>query len=206
MQSRIGISIALAALCATFVCCRTHTQANAPRLSIDRTSVDLQPGWRVLVVAPILKSGGFKTHFEEMQSKAGTVTLKTGEDFKGYETDYYRVVDNGSELVVRFSSAEIRHNDGTTTQPLQPLVPLFILNEGIHYVRLLFLTRVSEADHNEAILASESLEKLDTLTRTVEADPVQNCKVQSQGSCVWVPEDVAVRPQKKSGKAWVPVL
>jgi hypothetical protein len=109
-------------------------------------------------------------------------------------------------VVVRFGSAEFTSN-GKSSKRSQPLVPLFDLPENVRYVRLLFLTRVSQTEHDQAILGSSSLADLDALRRKVEDSPAENCKVQPEGICSWVPAGIAVQPEKKtssSGKTWIP--
>jgi hypothetical protein len=132
------------------------------------------------------------------------VVVKTDNDFVGYEIDCYSVNAHKEGVIVRFSSAEVRKN-GRKSNQVQPLVPLLDLPESIHYVRLLFLTRVSPSEHNEAILGASSLPNLDLSTRTVESSPADNCKIQPEGSCSWVPEGISVQAEKKSPNgAWVP--
>jgi hypothetical protein len=179
-----------------------HNETNA---TIDRGYIDLQPEWRVRVVTPILTSGTYKMQTKGVGAGSDTVVLKTDNDFVGYEIDYHTVNAQDKEgIIVRFGSAEVRKN-GRKSNQVQPLVPLFDLPESIHYVRLLFLTRVSPSEHNEAILGASSLPNLDLLTRTMESSPADNCKIQPEGSCSWVPEGISVQAEKKGPKgAWVP--
>jgi len=176
---------------------------------VDRSYIDLEPGWRVRVVTPILKSGKFKIQTDQVHAGEETGSLTVGSDFVGYEIDYYDVVStqNGNGVVVRFGSAEIMSNGKSSTQP-QPRVLLFDFSESFRHVRLLFLTRVSQTDHDQAILGSFTLRDLDVLRRKVESSPAENCKIQPEGICAWVPGGIAVQPEKKtnaSGKAWIPV-
>ena len=174
---------------------------------IDRSYIDLEPGWRIRVVTPILKSGAFKVQTEQAQTSGSTVALKTADDFVGFEIDYYAVKasrEHGS--LIEFSSSEVKRN-GKRTKRSQPLVPLFGLPERVHYVRLLFLTRESQTEHDQAILGASSLADLDTLMRRVESSPAENCKMQPEGFCSWVPDGISVQPEKKTvetDKTWVP--
>ena len=174
---------------------------------VDKSYIDLEPGWRVRVVTPILSSGKFKMQPKEFHSESKTVALQTGGEFLGYETDYYEVgAPDGNGVVVRFGSAEFTSN-GKSSKRSQPLVPLFDLPENVRYVRLLFLTRVSQTEHDQAILGSSSLADLDALRRKVEDSPAENCKIQPEGVCSWVPAGIAVQPEKRtsaSGKTWIP--
>ena len=52
-------------------------------------------------------------------------------------------------------------SNGKSSKRSQPLVPLFDLPESVRYVRLLFLTRASQTEHDQAILGSSSLADLD---------------------------------------------
>lgn len=176
---------------------------------VDKSYVDLEPGWRVRVVTPILSSGEFKMQPKEFHAEGKTVALQTGEDFLGYETDYYAVsARNGNGVVVRFGSGEFTSN-GKSSKRSHPLVPLFDLPESVRYVRLLFLTRASQTEHDQAILGSSSLADLDTLRKRVEESPAENCKIQPEGICSWVPAGIAVQPEKRisaSGKTWIPAI
>ena len=187
--------------------CAVRTPHESTSAFIDRSYVDLEPGWRIRVVTPILKSGAFKVQTEQAQTSGSTVALKTADDFVGFEIDYYAVKasrEHGS--LIEFSSAEVKRN-GKRTKGSQPLVPLFGLPERVHYVRLLFLTRESQTEHDQAILGASSLADLDTLMRRVESSPAENCKMQPEGFCSWVPDGISVQPEKKTvetGKTWVP--
>jgi hypothetical protein len=157
-------------------------------------------------VAPILKSGGYNVQLEEVHNQNGTITMKTGKDFEGYETDYYEVHNAGNLLTINFRSAEIHRNDGSLRRASHPLTPLFHLPHETRYVRLLFLTRSSDRDHDQAVLTAPSREQLESLTNQVQSNPAEHCNSQHAPTCVWVPAGVAVRPERKQGREWVPAL
>ena len=184
--------------------CANHQPDRQPPPVGNLRYLDIQPGWRILVVAPILKSGGYRMQLEETQNQNGIINLRTGADFEGYQTDYYRVRASNSFLTISFRSGAIRRNDGSHSSASRPLVPLFGVPTDTKYVRLLFLTRSSDRDHDQAILAASSAAQLEQLTSQVEADPTQNCKSNLATTCSWVPAGVAVRPEKKQGRAWAP--
>jgi hypothetical protein len=128
----------------------------------DRDYVDLQSGWRVKVVTPILRSGRFVVGAQALEQN------KVGADFVGYEISRYSVRPHrGGGVFIRFSSAEAVR-DGKPSKESQPLVSLFDLPEDRAFVRLFFLTRVSKADHDQGILAASSQEKLDQATRNLK--------------------------------------
>jgi hypothetical protein len=132
--------------------------------------------------------------------------MKTSKDFDGYESDYYDVRAADGLLKIIFRSGEVRRNDGSRHSTAHPLVATFDLPNNAQSVRLLFLTRSSDRDHDQAILTASSPEQLDRVTSEVQSDPVENCKTRSESSCIWVPAGVAVRPEKKRGREWVPAL
>jgi hypothetical protein len=206
MKSRYWFCVLAAAGAATLSGCRARQPSSQPSAIDNLPYIDLRPGWRIRVVAPILKSGGYKLQLEEVHNQNGTIRMKTGNDFEGYETDYYEVRNVENLLTITFRSAEIRHNDGSLRRALHPLTPLFRLPNETQYVRLLFLTRSSDRDHDQAILSAPSQEQLESLTNPVQSNPAQLCNPQPTLSCVWVPAGGAVRPERKQGREWVPAL
>src|ERR1035438_4378404 len=101
--------LALASLLAA--CTARHTHAPVAAVQpIGPSYIDLEPGWRLRVVTPILKSGGYRLKLTAQTADAGTVTLHAGDDFLGYEVAYYAVrAHNGVEFV----SAETTRNGHT---------------------------------------------------------------------------------------------
>jgi hypothetical protein len=138
--------------------------------AVDRADyIDLQPGWRLRVVTPVLKSGA-------------------------YELAYYAVRSrNGTGVRLEFLSAEITE-EGKTTAQSRPLAPLFQLPRSVKYVRLIFLTRMSRADHDMAVAAAAEPDDLDALTRRVLDDPA-DCKSEARTYCAWIPQGIAVAPE-----------
>jgi hypothetical protein len=174
---------------------------------VERNYVDLQPGWRIRVITPILKSGKFKTQLHEVAGSHDPLALTAGDDFLGYETSYYIVsAREGAGVAVAFASAELKKEGKTVRQP-HPLVTLFDLTQNARYVRLVFLVRVSQADHDQVILAASNLDDLEALTQRVQADPIENCTKSADSYCAWIPEGISVQPEKlKSARSknWVP--
>jgi len=185
--------------------CRTRPQADHPT-PLERAYIDIEPGWRLRVVAPILKSGSFDMHIKEQRQENGVVVLKTGEDFEGYETDFYTVASKGDGLNVRLSSARITRPDKKEMRPLRPLDSILDLPGDTQSLRLLFLARESESDHDQAVLTATSAQDMDAITNAVLEHPIENCRSQAQATCAWVPRGIVIRPEKKSGRTWVPAL
>jgi hypothetical protein len=163
----------------------------APVQPIGPSYIDLEPGWRLRVVTPILKSGGYRLTATGQTVSGGTVTLTVSDDFLGYEVAHYAVkARNGVEFV----SAETTRDGHTTPQP-QPVAHLFQLPRGVRHVRLIYLVRVSQADHDMAVAAARDMNALEALTRRVEANPVDACHDGQGAFCAWIPAGIAVVPQ-----------
>jgi hypothetical protein len=168
--------------------------ANLAR-SVSQDYIDLQPGWRLTVVTPILKSGGYQLNVSEQRTAGNTVTLAAGTDFIGYEVAHYSVQARwGGGVRVRFSSAEVT-KDGKTESQSQSIVSLFRSPRSARFIRLIYLIRVSQADHNMAVAAANEPDALDALTRQVQTSPSNGCNIGKRTFCSWIPEGIAVRPE-----------
>jgi hypothetical protein len=169
--------------------------------------IDLQPGWRVRVVTPLLKSGGYVPKSTSEQTADNTITISAGADLLGYETAYYSVEGRGRAGVrVSFSSAEVTKDGETTPQP-RPVAELFQLPRRGRHVRLIYLQRASQADHNMAVLVSSRIGALARVTEDVETNPA-TCISDHPDVCSWIPVGIAVRPEVPKMvhgvKQWVP--
>jgi hypothetical protein len=186
-----GLVLALLPLSA---CAPRIAQAPAPPTG-PSYYIDIQPGWRLRVVTPILKSGGYQL---KTGGAPGSTTLQAGPDFLGYEIAYYSV---GAHRI-EFAAAEV-HKKDIVAPAAQPLQPLFRLPEHVRYVRLIYLVRVSDADHDMAVVATHKREALDPLTAQVRANP-GNCRDERETFCSWIPIGIAVTPEMRSAEQWVP--
>jgi hypothetical protein len=187
--------------------CAVHKPMQPTTVIATHSYVEFQPGWRLQVVVPILKSGGYNVKLQELKTENGTIQLKTPDDFVGYEIDRYAVkprTDGG--VTVEFQSAEIHMNGGNTSKRPEPRLRLFKLPEDVRYVRLAFLSRLSPTEHDAVILAASTRERMEALTARVEDNPSQACTTSMQEVCSWVPEGVSVQPQRKHGRKWVPAV
>ena len=158
------------------------------------TFVDLQPGWDVRVVSPILKSGGYKLDFvASSESTSGSaITIKTTDNFLGYESALYKVEANGKGVRIILDHTEAIR-DGVTTRKKDSSLRLFQLPDRTKHVRLVYLQRASGSDHNMALVASNRKKTLEALTRKVQMNPPQ-CTTEQVDVCTWIPEGIAVRP------------
>jgi hypothetical protein len=156
--------------------------------------VDLLPDWKVREVTPIFASGGFVakkgTAKEEGDITHLTITI-SGSDFQGYETAMYSLQPKpGGGVDAKLESVET-NKSGQITKELKPRVLLFQFPRRVRYIRLLYLLRVSTADHNMAILGSNDVDQLNDLTKQVQADPA-GCKDLRRAYCRWLPQGIAV--------------
>ena len=154
--------------------------------------IDLVPDSNVREVIPIFASGGFIA--KGLTQQQGTTITLEGTGFQGYETALYALRPRADGRGVRpeLTSATTTIADQATAVSA-PRVPLFQYPAYIQYIRLLYLIRVSEADHDMAILASDDVERLNALTKQVQSDP-SSCRDGSRTFCTWVPPGIAVTP------------
>jgi hypothetical protein len=157
--------------------------------------VDLEPGWRIRVITPLIAGGGYKPKLKQMQQD-NPLALELGEDFLGYETSYYDVREG---LKVQFARAEMTR-DGKMSPEAKPMHPLFTARRGTKHVRLVFLERGSSTIHDMAVLSARNLPALEELTAKLRASPADGCKA----GCEWVPAGIAVRGEKQKDGKWVP--
>jgi hypothetical protein len=76
-----------------------------------------------------------------------------------------------------------------------------------HYIRLIYLRRVSQADHDMAILTTGNLTVLANMTKEVQTNAAA-CRNADEFSCSWAPAGIAIiaeRPRKTNGiEEWIP--
>ena len=173
---------------------RTARMATTPAGSANNDYLDIQDGWRLTVVTPILKSGGYVLKTPDKPPSSNGFTL-AGTDFVGYEVAHYEVKgQRGGRVRVEFNSAEVTKEGKTQPQP-QSIAPLFQEARRPIYLRLIYLIRISHADHNMAVVAARKIDALDSLTRQVQTNPADGCKIDQRASCVWIPDGIAVRAE-----------
>jgi len=160
-------------------------------------------GQTLRVITPLLASGGFQLAGPPAQSgqTGGSVhtTVDSKGDFLGYEESFYTVAP-GLRITLNRAEAVI---DGVRTPQPTPRVQLFRLPRRSRHVRLLYLLRSSQADHNMAILAAPDLASLERLTAAIRADSVSACLAPR---CTWVPAGIAVRPLASPTRSIGPIM
>lgn len=166
--------LAVSLLLAVAACSRkvVHKPAT-PETSTDNAYLDLEPDSKLRIVLP----------------------LKTEGAQPGFEIAHYAVIGHrGGRVRLEFLSAEITSDGKLVPEPRAPLLPFGLPPKPAH-IRLLYLQRLSQADHNMAVLAADRIDILDRATQQIRADP-NRCRIEAQIFCYWVPPHVAVRPEK----------
>jgi hypothetical protein len=179
-----------------------HPSLEEPTESLNPSFLNIRAGTRLRVVTPILKSGGYVVTSLTPLSPGDFRNLKAGDDYVGYENDYYLAKKRSVGVHIEFQSAEVVKNQSTSSQS-RPSLELFKLPSKTHYIRLVYLVRVSRADHNMAIVAADNPEALDATTRRIQADPDQPCQQGPHLYCSWVPAGIGIQvenPQDIGGR------
>ena len=181
-------------------CSRTQVRVPAPLGTPrkDNSYIDLQAGWTLRIVVPLLKSGGFVADWVPQKTEGKTLTL-SAPDLVGYTTSHYAVTGKDGNVRLNFVSAEETRDGKTAPVAVAPQLP-FELPRKSERVRLVYLVRVSQADHNMAIVGAKRLEDLNAFTNRLKEDP-SVCHAGAAIFCSWVPAGVAVRTETGEGSA-----
>jgi len=191
--------------------CAVRTARTAlPAASPTNDYLDIQAGWRLTAVTPILKSGGYVLKTPAKATSGNGFTISAGTDFVGYEVAHYDVKSQrGGRVRVEFNSAEVTKDGKSEPQP-QSIAPLFEVARQPTYLRLIYLVRISQADHNMAAVAARKIDALDAITRQIQTNPADGCKAGRRASCVWIPDGIAVRAEVRKTvdgvEKWVDAL
>ena len=136
---------------------------------VENPYLDLEPDSKLRIVLPLPKAEFEITHFRVIGQRRGRVRLQ-------------------------FLSAGVSDDGKTVPEPRAPVLP-FALPPKAAYIRLLYLQRLSQADHNMAVVAADRMDVLEAATKQIRADP-NSCHSDDKIICSWVPPHVAVRPEK----------
>ena len=187
------LSILASMLAMLIGCSRTQVPLPAPSAAPrNQPYIDLQAGWTLRIVVPLLKSGQFRSQLLPQKTEGNTISL-VAHDFIGYVTSRYAVTGKDGEVRVTFVSAEESREGKTAPVTGAPALP-FELPRKTQHVRLVYLVRVSQADHNMAIIAARRFDALNAFTSRLPEDP-SVCSSNNQVFCSWVPAGVAVRTE-----------
>jgi len=155
--------------------------------------MDLAPGGFLRILVPVLTSQGSRVETSSPKAEGNTVVLSAA-NLAGYEVSYYSITGRANGKVrLKFVSAEITKEGKTEQEARAPSLP-FSLPSKAQHIRLIYLVRNSQSDHNMAITASKALDELNDFTNRLKGDP-DLCKTDGEVFCSWVPAGVAVRPE-----------
>jgi hypothetical protein len=159
----------------------------------DNSYFDLQPGSTVRIVLPVLKPGG-ATSSAVTQAVHGNTISVSAPNLIGYDTAHYAVKGKkDGPVILKITSAEETIAGKAAEMAVAPTLP-FELPQKPEHVRLIYLVRVSQADHNMAIAAAKRMQTLEAFTKRLREDPTA-CTISRDVFCSWVPAGVAVRPE-----------
>jgi hypothetical protein len=162
----------------------------------DNSYFDLAPGWRLRIVVPLLKPGAEQAVQLAGQAEGNTIVL-SAPNLEGYQVSYYSVERSGDGRVrLKFAAAETNRDGKTIPEPSAPVLP-FPLPAKAGHIRLIYLIRESKSDHNMAIAISKRLNALNSFTERFQRNQGV-CGENGEVSCVWVPTQIAVRPENVS--------
>ena len=159
----------------------------------DQSFLDLKRGDRLRIVFPFSMSGGAMPQATNEERHGSTITL-TAPDLAGVEIVHYSISGNHGSLVrLRFVSAETMIDGKALPQTSSPHLP-FRLPEQPGRLRLIYFVRISQSDHNMAVVSAPTLKMLDAFTNELMRNPA-TCGKRAEVFCSWVPSGVAVRPE-----------
>jgi hypothetical protein len=197
MMRLVLLVISMGLLEGTIGCVRQQVPLSTPGGTVrnDNSYMDLEPGSVLRIVMPLLKPGAVGSGLAEREVNGNTITL-SADDLAGYTTAHYSVTGNKrSGVRLRFLSAEETRNGNTIPMPQPPKLP-FDLPQRTEHLRLIYLVRVSQADHNMAIVGSKRVDAVDAFTKRLREEPAI-CKTSGDIFCSWVPASIAVRPETR---------
>lgn len=161
----------------------------------ERTgAINLEPGFRLKVLAPILKPGFREVKILQAPRATGGPLEMTVEGLEGYETAYYAVQPrDGGGVQFSLSSVEqnrmnvVTHTSEAKAFELRPA-------PDARFFRLMFLRRASVADRDISLLGApqwglllDSARRFDTIAGTVD-----DCDKVPGLTCVAVSKQVAI--------------
>jgi hypothetical protein len=164
----------------------------------------LEPAWRVRVITPLLKSGGYVVKAPGVSDqRTGMVTVTVEGDFLGYEESFYDVSARpGGRMMVTLRSV-MAHREGKAEPQGKPAQSLFEFPRPLRRIRILHLVRASESDHEAAVLGADRDTDLTNLTKAVQSDQ-KACQITGHVFCSWLPQGIAVIPERRAEGTWRP--
>jgi hypothetical protein len=197
----VGLAPILIALTGCSGRSKTPAASTLPTPEATREYVDLKPGWFLRIVAPVTKSNGYVVGVQQQQqqpeSQGSVITLKASDDLIGYETALWAVsARRGGGVSIRLESAELTTNGQATPIPAPTRAAVHVPTYA-RFIRIFYLTRKSDADHNMALAGVSRSDQLEDFTRAFREAPNKACASQPHERiyCEWIPVGMAVRPE-----------
>ena len=165
--------------------------------STTREYVDLEPGWRLRIVAPVTRSGSYHVGVKPIEQQGNVISLKTSDDLIGYETAFWSIIARpGGGVSIRLASAELTLAGKPAPLP-KPNRAVVHVPRSARFVRIFYLTRRSDADHDMALAGAARLDQLEAFTRAFRDSPSETCtdRPKQRLYCEWIPAGMAVRPE-----------
>ena len=167
--------------------------------------VDLQAGWRLQIVAPITTGKVFEEGTASSDAASRTVTMKASTDLVGYETAFWELdARPGGGVRLRLASA-LMTKEGIPSPISTPTQALLHVTKPARFLRLFYLIRKSESDHEMVIAGADRADRLELLTDRLKAEPVESCRSSTHIYCEWIPYGMAVRPEMMKSGSWAPI-
>lgn len=163
--------------------------------SYERTgAINLEPGFRLKVVAPLLQPGVKEVKIVQAPNAKGGPLEFTAEGLDGYETSYYAVQPReGGGVQFALSSVE-QNRMNVITHPGEPTGFQFHLPPDARYFHLMFLRRASAADRDISLLGApewglmlDSAQRFDTI-----AGAVNDCEKVPGLACIALSKQTAI--------------
>ena len=201
LAAAVASMIALCAACGKPVARVTIPANVAPLPPTSQDFADLSPGWRLRIVAAVTKSGKYLVETKPAEQHGTTsgigLTLKASDDLIGFETAFWSIAARpGGGVSLQLASAELTV-DGKPNPIAKPDRALIHAPKSARYIRIFYLTRKSDSDHNMAIAGSSRKDQLELFTKSFRESPVDACASYSKQRhyCEWIPAGMAVRPE-----------
>ena len=192
LRTVIALTISLALLSSACMHRGVAVAARTPGRADDQSFFDVKAGDRLRIVLPLTRNGTTTPQYEPRQQEGATITLSAS-DLIGFQTLHFEAVGRAHGPVhLRFLNAEESREGKSMPLTSRPQLP-FTLPDKPQYMRLVYLIRASEADHNMAFIGARKLEVLEQLTNYLRHNGV--CTQSAASFCTLIPTGVAVRPE-----------
>ena len=186
-------AIGLGAMAFLGSCIRHPVSKPAATIAKEQSYLDLKRGDRLRVVLPLRKAQDAGAEWSNVEQHGASITLSASQPV-GFQIVKYQA-DGGhrGKVKLRFVSSETMIDGKAFLRASAPELP-FRLPDRPGHLRLIYLVRVSQADHNMAIMSAPTMEMLNSFTNEVMRNAA-TCGKSGEVFCEWVPTGVAVRPE-----------